>query len=438
MLNFVLYGVSIIGILILLWAAIANNKSFFYVLLIVKPFIDLTVNQDLFGSFNGLEVSGLLIFLVVLIKYFKVKDSSYTFNHSLMLLFIGVQLLTHVLAIFSGTQSVLNASKFFLKFLNSYFIYFIAASELMSTFKSRLKFIKISWIICFLVGIVTIIVYATGLSNSDVTRGVTRYNGLYNDPGTPSYLSIIAIMFANLYRDYTKLKNFSLLGVLYYLTWLSTIYILYFTMTKSALLMFVVFMLMWYGWHKAKAYLVLPGMVVGIIVSFSLSASLNTRFETEINYFDSGGDSEAARSVGTGRVNRWENIFQYYDSFDFPTKLLGTSRTFNAHNQYIAYLMQCGIIGLTIFIIILGRFMARLTRIYLNTGSPVVFAGLTLLSMYAVYSFTGHPFNYTTLLWYLMLLLGTINVVTVQQKLSYNKEKRKLELRNQISTTSYA
>ncbi|HQO88236.1 MAG TPA: hypothetical protein PKX84_11330, partial [Bacteroidia bacterium] len=40
------------------------------------------------------------------------------------------------------------------------------------------------------------------------------------------------------------------------------------------------------------------------------------------------------------------------------------------------------------------------------------------------YAFTGHPFDYTTLLWYLMILLSMINVYDVHQmRLRHQKIK---------------
>ncbi|HCI58087.1 MAG TPA: hypothetical protein DFH96_04845, partial [Bacteroidetes bacterium] len=105
-------------------------------------------------------------------------------------------------------------------------------------------------------------------------------------------------------------------------------------------------------------------------------------------------------------------------------QLFGTSKHWMAHNQYIAYLMQVGIVGLTIFLIFLIRFIVKLFTIYHKTHNPSVFAAYTLLIMYVFYTFTGHPFDYTTLLWYLMILLSMINVYDVHQmRLRHQKIK---------------
>ncbi len=180
--------------------------------------------------------------------------------------------------------------------------------------------------------------------------------------------------------------------------------------------MFLVYVIMWYGIYERHLFLIVPALLISIYFSFSLSDDLNTRFETEINYVDSGGDAEAAKSMGTGRVNRWETLLDvYFNELGPMNQLFGTSKHWMAHNQYIAYLMQVGIVGLTVFLIFLIRFIVKLYSIYHRTRNPSVYAAFTLLIMYVFYAFTGHPFDYTTLLWYLMILLSMINVYEVHQ-----------------------
>ena len=52
--------------------------------------------------------------------------------------------------------------------------------------------------------------------------------------------------------------------------------------------------------------------------------------------------------------------------------------------------------------------------------------------MYATYAFTGHPFDYTTLLWYLMILLSMVNVYDIsREKKMRSKNLARIKL-NQI------
>jgi O-antigen ligase len=258
-------------------------------------------------------------------------------------------------------------------------------------------------------------VYYLGISNSDTTRGLVRYNGLYNDPGTPSYLAVLCLVFASLYKEVQGKKFSDFHKALYYLSWIATIFILYITITKSALLMFIVFLLLWLGVYKKKLFLIFPSVLIGCYISFTNISEVNQRFETEANFIEQG-DEESAKSIGTGRVNRWENLFeQFTKDYDLPSKLLGTSHDYAAHNQYLAYLMQIGLLGLSAFILFLFRFLFKTWSLYKKTNDPQIFAGFTICAMYTAYAFTGHPFNYTTLLWYLMIMLGIINVYAKQK-----------------------
>lgn len=205
-------------------------------------------------------------------------------------------------------------------------------------------------------------------------------------------------------------------------------------MTKSALIMFLIYVIMWYGIFERRLFLIVPALAISIYISFSLSDDLNTRFETEIDYIDSGGDADVAKSMGTGRVNRWEHLINmYFQEYKPYQQFLGSSRNFIAHNQYLAYLLQVGAIGLTVFLMFIIRFIARLSNIYHRTRNPSIFAALSLLIMYVTYAFTGHPFDYTTLLWYLMILLSMVNVYDVaREKKEHQKNLESIKF-NQLA-----
>lgn len=409
MLNDVLTVVGVIGLLCLLIVSVVKPGKFFYVMLLVKPFIDITVNSTIVGGFNALELSAGLIFIMVVIKYFSLKDKSLLYNHFFIWFFILLQLLSYFLALNQGEQTMMWGIKFFFRIFDSYFIYFLAATELLTSANGRLEIYRNVWITTLIMGIITIIIYYTGLSNSDSSKGFVRYNGLYNDPGTPSYLAVISLLYMLLHNEMIQKKSFFYRSLVY-ASWAISLFILYITVTKSALVMLIVFILLWFGIFKKQFFFILPALVLGIFLSYVNITGIATRFETEVTFIESG-DSETARSLGTGRVNRWENLLDDFNNkFDLPTKLLGSSKNFTAHNQYLAYLMQVGIFGLTAFLIIIIRFIKRLIEISGKKRNPEIFAALTLLLMYCVYAFTGHPFDYTTLLWYLMILLGNINV----------------------------
>ncbi len=198
MLDFYLTIASYLGLAVIVIVGLFFNRHFFLTLFIVKPFIDMTVNVSVIGDFNALEVSGVFSALILLIKYLNKPIAYPTFNEIWIWIFIGLQLLAFFLNVSADTRSIFISTKVYLKMLNSYLVYFLAAIEIFENFKQRVNLVKIVWLTALFAGLITILVFALGLSNFDTTKGVVRYNGLYNDPGTPSYLSVICLLFCNL------------------------------------------------------------------------------------------------------------------------------------------------------------------------------------------------------------------------------------------------
>lgn len=434
MLDFILAIVAYVGLAVLIVAGIFFNRKFLYTLFLVKPFLDMTVNINIINDFNALEISGVFIFLIFVVKYLNKPVFYPTTNEILIWIFLGLQILAFFLNISTDHRAILDSIKTYPRLIGSYLLYFIAAREIMEDYQQRTKLVKAIWLTSLAAGIITILVFALGLSNFDTTRGVVRYNGLYNDPGTPSYLSVICLLYCNMFFSITSKKPNDFLKFLRVLTLVVTTIILVITMTKSALIMFLIYVIMWYGIFERRLFLIVPALAISIYFSFSLSDDLNTRFETEIDYIDSGGDADVAKSMGTGRVNRWEHLINmYFQEYKPYQQFLGSSRNFIAHNQYLAYLLQVGAIGLTVFLMFIIRFIARLSNIYHRTRNPSIFAALSLLIMYVTYAFTGHPFDYTTLLWYLMILLSMVNVYDVaREKKEHQKNLESIKF-NQLA-----
>lgn len=299
MLDFILSLVAIFGMITLIITGLFYYRYFFLVLFIVKPFIDMTVNTKLIGDFNALEISGIFIALILLYKYFNRNQNYPTYNEGLIWLFIFLQIISFLFNASTDAAKIISQLKIYLKITSSYLIYFLAAKEIIENYNKRVNLVKAIWITSLFAGVITIMVYALGLSNYDTTRGVVRYNGLYNDPGTPSYLSIICLLFCNLYFKLSKGRHLRIYNILRIATYAITGIIIVITLTKSALLMLFVYIILWYGIFEKRTMLVLPALILSVYISFSLSQDLNTRFETEIDYIDSGGDADVAKSMGT-------------------------------------------------------------------------------------------------------------------------------------------
>jgi len=397
---------------------VSFTTVFFIVLFATKPFVDLTWNFRLFAfggrALNPLAIVGFCVCMIAGCLHFLQNGRKPIFNKRVIWIFLGLNLFHSSIAFSVHGRSVMYIMDGLTKLFAAYFIYFIGHRGIEND-RDKLRIIGIIWITTFLVGILSSIQYSMGNFAVASSQGVERFAGLYNDPGGPSYNAIMSIVFGTLYLELCtrQRQRIRLVAkIAFILTVLVTALILKITLTKSALLMLVVFLTMWIGLYKRKPYVIIPLMILCGYYIYTTSDEVQKRLAPEIAFLRADNYSmELARSMGTGRVATWETVLTYYiDDFDLFERLFGSASTFGTHNQYISYLMQLGAVGLTAFLIILLRFYGRLIYLYGKYKQPDVYMCIVLLTIFVVQGLTGAPFYYTTLLWYLMILLSVINI----------------------------
>jgi len=408
--------IGFIAVLFFLIVAVLNVRNFIFVLFAVKPVIDLMWNVSFVNvggkSLNPLGIIALFVFIVIGYQYFVYHDRRKIYNEKTIWIFLGVHIFSSIVAVMFFNCALMQSVEFLLKLMDAYMIYFIFHKYIEDD-ESKLKIYKIVWISAFIVTIISIIVYSTGKYNINISQGVDRFAGLYNDAGTPSYMAIISLLFGTLYFELCK-KSKSLtkkVKVLFIGTIFTVGFILVITVTRSAMVMLFIFLIMWIGFFKRKLYLILPVIIFGSIFIYMSSEGVQMRMEREMSFVQRGEFTlEDAEGIGSGRVALWRRAMKHYtEDFDLLQKFIGTYNNFGAHNQYIAYLLQVGILGLFAFLAIVFRFYLKLISLYKNSKNPDIFMGIILLTIFTINGITGHPFDYTTLLWYLMILLSLIN-----------------------------
>ena len=414
--------IGISGVVFLLVFAMKNMKYFMLLLLAVKPFIDLSWSVELFklgGTvINPLRITGILVFCFAIYLYFVRPTRRRLFNEGAIWLFLILNILTCVIAVLSTNKGVLSSLDNVIRVIDAYLLYLIFHRFIQTEMDIR-RIVQTIWISTLLVSIGSIVSYFTGSYEVDVSQQVERFAGLYNDPGTPAYTAVISMMFGSLYLRLLKSQGRRTplsVTVALVVTMLVAIFLMRITITKSAIVSMFVFVMMWWGVSKKKLIVVIPLVIIVSYYAYTMEEEIRVRTASEVGFVMEGLSSgeftvNAARPIGSGRVYHWEQVLSYYyRRYNTFEKLMGTFQTFSAHNQYIAYLMQLGIIGLTVFIAILARFYGKLISLYRIYRKPELYMAIIVLTVFIVYGMTGHPFYYTTLLWYLMILLSFINV----------------------------
>jgi O-antigen ligase len=405
---------AVFGTLLLVYFSLVKPSEFIYYLFLIKPFIDLTVGIEFFGI-STLEF--LAVYLLLYCSFYLLfrKNVSNLFNFKIYLVFIALNIFSLLYRVFIKPPLAIASVDIVIKIVEAFLLYLLA-SFYSADFKNRFKVYKIIWFTLLILNLFFIMQTVLGQSRFiyGAEYGYHRYTGVYMDTGTPAYQAVFSLFFSSLvlkcYKE-NKTRISLMLKYVYFLTWVSVLITLGITLTMSAMLMLIIFILLIYSRRRIFSLLIISlALSSAIFVLFRNSEVLQSRFQKEIRYIEDPNDKTLG-SVGQGRVSRWERIWYYYESkFTIYEKLFGNSETYGAHNNYLAVLTSVGLIGLITFFLIWIRFMSRLLFLYKRLKLAEFYYAFTLLVIFMVYALTGHPFYYTTLLWYLMIMLSLVNL----------------------------
>ncbi|KAB2878366.1 hypothetical protein F9K33_13375 [bacterium] len=82
------------------------------------------------------------------------------------------------------------------------------------------------------------------------------------------------------------------------------------------------------------------------------------RFERELVWIentDKMTNSNEIKRLGAGRMWLWNDARKHYLKMDVVSKIIGSGGSFGSHNQYIAWLLRNGVIGLTVWLFFLYK-----------------------------------------------------------------------------------
>lgn len=371
-------------------------------IMMFAPVFSLFPNTSIVAGLNPIELSAGLVALSLL-REAVMGSPERVLNGGLIVVFIMLHIIAATYAVVVMEGDVMGAVDSFLKTTIAYGIYWLSGSYVRSDADRNIVYSGITTA-TLLVGIVFGVTYYLGGYNVDVSRGIERYAGLYNDPGTPAYYAVISLIV----HSYLMERNSWLSKKwLYWLNHLLVGFILIVTLTRSAMIMYIIYMVMWHGIYKKILWLIVPMIIAAAIVLYNEDESFRGRFEQEITYVQYG--DVPIHRLGMGRVQRWDRLMDMY-SYEYTVyeKLFGRYISYAAHNNYLAYLLQVGLLGLAVFVVIIIRFVFSSIRKYNNTRDPEAMMTLMYLIILVVYAFTGHPFYYASLLWFLMFMLSSI------------------------------
>ena len=409
--------------LLILNGNIAKIISFLF---LVKPLVDLTSLTSL--NIGGVELSALkvqaVLFLIVLfmkvITNFKVIKL--TTNSKFIIFFCWYLFFSFLFKIF-----YFNAHSFSFHFNNLIMIVrlydvmflFLCVPLFIKNYDDIKKLMLYGWIGNYSVTVINIIIYILGNYTTDISQGVERFNSLYNDPGGPSFVALCSLIISTIYytialkseigggKKYKRIIWFFFLSTHFFALFMINI-----TMTRSVMLSFLIFYFMWFVYYHKRFFTMAPLFLLVVVYMVTSNEGIPQRFNRELDFIMSDQiDIELAMHMGGGRVAHNIMLFNWYlENYSIPSYLFGY-RSFGVHNEYLSFLFNFGILVLIFYLATILKFF-RAININSGINKTNVFGStfnkmsVIIILVWIQTAITGNFFQYTTLLWYMITIIG--------------------------------
>lgn len=418
-LKFLMYLVGISVFLVILFRTINNIKEYFIVLFVLKPFIDMTKFATIISlggmQFTLLDITGFLTFLVAIAVLVKTPLTK-IYNRSIIIIFISLHIFWVILSFITGLHKIISDLEFLIRLITPYLIYFIFY-QYIETEKQRIDFARKLWMANLGAASINLIIILLGFGLKFYSRGGYRYAGLYGDAYTYFAVALFSLIFGIYFLEKSKSTGYILnrYKLIYGLNIIIAGAAFNITLQKTMALALFMFVLLWWGIHKRKIALILPLLVIVAVYYYLSNEYFQARIGPEVDLASrlTSGEQIAVddlRSFGTGRGSRWiDYIYEYIDNFSLGQKLFGAFIFSSYHSQYFAVLMQVGLIGLTIFGVMIFRFIVALFSNYYRTNNTDYFLGFLLFVTVLIFGVSQPSFFMTTVMWYTMSWLSILN-----------------------------
>lgn len=180
-----------------------------------------------------------------------------------------------------------------------------------------------------------------------------RLNATYHDSGTLSIVMFTGIILSILLSFIDASRWLKILYILYAFL-CSTI--LYFTFSRTMWICLTLFLVL-FSLAQKRYNFTLTITLIAIII-FTLIPLTQKRFERELSWIENGTDLTNYKEIeklGTGRIWLWNDARKHFLKLDMISKTIGSGGSYGSHNQYIAWLLRNGIIGLTVWLFFLYK-----------------------------------------------------------------------------------
>lgn len=396
----------------------------FLLVLIAKPIVDMTWSFRP-GGFSLIQVYAIIVPLLLMPRL--IAHPFWKRKGNITWFMIGTLLFcAQILAVMPHfSRNAIQGTEVFFITLNVYLAFLLI--PFFATSDKRLKQILVT---VMLAAVIPIIISLYGEITGTVWRerttvGLQRNIGLYHDAASVKHFGLQALLAAIMYYELYKPKNpLFRIGIL--ITIALTLFMLYQSYTRGALVTVMAWFIIWAIMHK-KIY---QGLIAGLaaiglnyVLDGRLSNDVMQLFTKEISYYS--GELYDSRYLLNGRFFVWEDAFARWNDQGLMAKLFGGDNLGAwTHTEVLRWLMAHGIFGLTIYIVTMIYIIFWIVRNTLSFRNNTIMSyALMVLAMYLLEASGGVPGSYPQYMWFAFGIIGTclINAEYLNLK---NKQNR--------------
>ncbi|MBA5866257.1 MAG: hypothetical protein GDA67_06110 [Nitrospira sp. CR1.3] len=237
-------------------------------------------------------------------------------------------------------------------------------------------------------------------------EGIARNIGLYHNGVTIRLYALQSILAALLYGVlYAKSGIVKQAAVWAYMAMAAAV--LAKAYSKAGILIITLWISSWtLLQRKFAAFAVILGLVfiLGVSLAAAYFESIVQIYHKELGFFS--GREEAFRTFN-GRWYGWEEMYTRWMHFDVFAKAFGSGQlTLGAHNDYLQMLFHGGIVGVLLYLVLLGTVGYRVVLNLRTCSDPLAIAALMLFLSWIVDTIGLNPSAYPQYQWFLWGMIG--------------------------------
>lgn len=355
---------------------IYNPRVGFLLLFLTKFSADLFWQHRLLGfNINILQIQGVLFFILCCILY--IRFNKKINRHPLKIILLTLIISNVVASIWgfanskftlfelvASPLSLMHIVEWNMRFLNltSAFVFIPVVFSKKSDFRILVKIFMFATITPVILGIIE---NYDGFFFKNVISGngysvklFPRLTAGYHDSAVLAIVLFTGLS-TSFYLFYTETLH--VLKWIYFIYFMTIMFLMHNTYSRTLWLTAALFIILFFVYQKK--YLPALLLLLFIVTVSATLPSIQKRFHQEILYLkNNNSESIKVEKTGTGRIGLWKVATDHYKHLDIVSKIIGTGGAYGSHNQFIAFLLKNGLIGLLLFFLLIYLIYRKLIR----------------------------------------------------------------------------